>query len=76
MTATSAFDARGTLGLAREVPVGLLDIELVAEVETDADDAALEKLAQLTDRYCVVGQSLAQPPRLRIRRASGDSSVT
>jgi hypothetical protein len=37
-------------------------------VETDADDAALEKLAQLTDRYCVVGQSLAKPPRLQIRR--------
>jgi uncharacterized OsmC-like protein len=68
MTATSAFDARGTLGLSREAPVGLLDIELVAEVETDADDAALEKLAQLTDRYCVVGQSLAKPPRLQIRR--------
>ena len=66
--ATGAFDARGTLGLSREVPVGLLDVELTADVETDADDAALDKLAQLTERYCVVGQSLAEPPSLHIRR--------
>ena len=70
ISATSAFDARGTLGLSREVPVGVLDIELTADVETDADDAALEKLAQLTERFCVVGQSLAQPPAIQIRRAT------
>ena len=70
VSATSAFDARGTLGLSREVPVGISDIELTADVETDADDAALDKLAVLTERYCVVGQSLAKPPHLLIRRIS------
>ncbi len=68
--ATGAFDARGTLGLSHEVPVGLVDVELTAEVETDADDVALDKLAQLTERYCVVGQSLNEPPSLHIRRMS------
>jgi uncharacterized OsmC-like protein len=68
--ATGAFDARGTLGLSREVPVGVIDVQLTAEVETDADDATLKKLGQLTERYCVVGQSLATPPPIRIRRAS------
>jgi uncharacterized OsmC-like protein len=72
IVATGAFDARGTLGLSRDVPVGLIDVELIAEVETDADDAALEKLAQLTERYCVVGQSLAEPPSLHIRRIPPD----
>src|SRR5215203_4089835 len=37
---------------------------VVADLQTDADDATLAKLAELTERYCVVGQSLAQPPRL------------
>jgi uncharacterized OsmC-like protein len=73
--ATGAFDARGTLGLAREVPVGLLDVELTAVVQTDADDGALDKLAQLTERYCVVGQSLAEPPHLTIRRRSAAEIV-
>lgn len=75
IVANSAFDARGTLGLARDVPVGLLDIELIAEVATDADDAALDRLASLTERYCVVGQSLATPPHLRIQRVSDPSGA-
>jgi uncharacterized OsmC-like protein len=43
-------------------------IQLVAEVDTDADDQALARLAELTERYCVVAQSLAQLPSLRIQR--------
>ncbi|MGY1724760.1 hypothetical protein [Blastococcus sp. SYSU DS0533] len=44
-----------------------------AQVDTDAaaDDAALAKRAQLTERYCVVAQSLAAPPQLAVRRAAG-----
>lgn len=62
------FDARGTLGLSREVPVGVSDLDVVFTLDTDADDAALAKLGELTERYCVVGQSLAQPPRIVVRR--------
>jgi uncharacterized OsmC-like protein len=63
------FDARGTLGMARDVPVGATDIVVIATIDTDADDAQLERLAVSTERYCVVGQSLAQPPRIEVRRA-------
>jgi uncharacterized OsmC-like protein len=69
LTARAEMDARGTLGVSREAPVGLHDIEVVAELDTDADDATLAKLAQLTERYCVVAQTLAQPPHLVVRRA-------
>ena len=64
------FDARGTLGISRDVPVGVQEVSIVAEVQTDADDATLAKLAELTERYCVVGQSLAQVPSITVRRAA------
>ncbi|SNS54151.1 Uncharacterized OsmC-related protein [Geodermatophilus saharensis] len=69
LTARGDMDARGTLGVARDVPVGFGSIAVDAVLDTDADDATLERLAQLTERYCVVAQSLAQPPRLTVRRA-------
>ena len=65
-------DARGTLGVSREAPVGLGDIQVVVELDTDADDATLAKLAELTERDCVVTQTLARPPHLTIRRAAGE----
>jgi uncharacterized OsmC-like protein len=69
--ADTEMDARGTLGVSREARVGLGEIEVVAELDTDADDAALAKLADLTERYCVVAQTLTLPPRLIVRRAAG-----
>jgi uncharacterized OsmC-like protein len=68
--ATGMFDARGTLGVSRDVPIGLQDVSIVAELQTDADDVTLAKLGELTERYCVVAQSLAQPPSISIRRRS------
>ncbi len=68
--ADGVFDARGTLGVSRAVPVGITDITVSAEVESDADDAMLERLATLTERFCVVGQSLREPPRVVVRRSS------
>lgn len=70
LRADGEFDARGTLGLDRDVPVGITGIRIVATLVTDADDAALERLARSTERYCVVGQTLAVPPTVRIRRAT------
>ena len=69
LRASSEMDARGTLGVSREAAVGLGDITVVAELDTDADDATLTKLAELTERYCVVARTLARPPHLTIRRA-------
>lgn len=69
LTAESTFDARGTLGLDREVPVEVGPIVVTAVLDTDADDAQLAKLAELTGRYCVVGRSLREEPVIEIRRA-------
>jgi len=69
LRASTEMDARGTLGISREAKVGLHDIDLVAELDTDADEATLAKLGQLTERYCVVAQTLASPVHLTVRRA-------
>lgn len=66
--ATGMFDARGTLGVSRDVPVGVQEISIVAELQTEADDATLVKLGELTERYCVVAQSLAQMPSIVVRK--------
>jgi uncharacterized OsmC-like protein len=71
LRAGTEMDARGTLGVSREAKVGLGDIDLVAELDTDADEGTLAKLAQLTERYCVVAQTLATPVHLTIRQAAG-----
>ena len=70
LQAKGHFDARGTLGVSPDVPVGVHDIELIAELDTDADDQVLARLAALTERYCVVAQSLAEPPSLKIVRTA------
>jgi len=54
-------DFRGTMGVSREVPVGFTAIRIMVELQTPADDASLSKLQELTDRYCVVAQSLRTP---------------
>ncbi|WP_256793561.1 OsmC family protein [Terrabacter sp. Ter38] len=66
--AEATFDARGTLGVDRTAPVGILGPRVVAEVTTDADDTTLQRLATATERYCVVGQSLREPPSIEVRR--------
>jgi uncharacterized OsmC-like protein len=69
LRAEAYFDARGTLGIDRAVPVGVQEVVLTAVVDSDADDVGLERLARSTERYCVVGQSLRVPPRIVVRRA-------
>jgi uncharacterized OsmC-like protein len=70
LSADGMIDVQGTLGLSRDVPVGVQDIHVVAVLQTDADDATLAKLAELTERYCVVAQSLGQRPTITIERAA------
>ena len=57
-------DFRGTLGVDRAAPVGFSAIRLSFELNTDADEADLETLRRLTERYCVVYQTLASGPDL------------
>ena len=70
LQASAMFDARGTLGVAREAPVGVQDVVVAFALDTDADDADLERLARSTERYCVVGQSLRDPVRIIVRRSA------
>jgi uncharacterized OsmC-like protein len=55
-------DFRGTLGVDRETPVGFSSVRVRFELETDADADELATLLKLTERYCVVYQSLAHSP--------------
>ena len=57
-------DFRGTLGVSKETPVGFQNIRLAVELDTDATPEQLDKLLQLTKRYCVVYQTLANPPQM------------
>jgi uncharacterized OsmC-like protein len=69
LRADAVFDARGTLGIDRSAAVGIQDLVVSVEVTGDVDDASLQRLAHSTERYCVVGQSLREPPRVVVRRA-------
>jgi uncharacterized OsmC-like protein len=59
-------DFRGTLGVAKDAPVGFRDIRLKFLLDTDAERAQLDKLLQLTERYCVVYQTLRGAPSITI----------
>jgi uncharacterized OsmC-like protein len=60
-------DWRGTLGVSKEVEVGFSDIRLRFDLETDADDEQLATLLKLTERYCVVMQTLRSAPSIDAR---------
>lgn len=62
-------DFRGTLGVAKEVPVGFADIRLRFEIDSDATDEQLATLLKLTERYCVVLQTLRSAPAISARVA-------
>src|SRR3954447_10043444 len=57
-------DFRGTLAVDRDAPVGFSSIRLAFELDTDADPEQLQTLLKLTERYCVVLQTLAKAPEL------------
>ena len=59
-------DFRGTLGVAKEAPVGFQRIRLYFDLDTDASEEELSTLIRLTERYCVVYQTLRQPPEITV----------
>jgi uncharacterized OsmC-like protein len=59
-------DFRGTLGVAKDAPVGFTDIRLRFALDTDASEEQLATLIKLTERYCVVYQTLRQPPAIEV----------
>jgi uncharacterized OsmC-like protein len=62
-------DFRGTLGVSKDAQVGFQEIRLGFDLDTDASPEQLEALFRLTERYCVVLQTLRQPPAVRLTPA-------
>ena len=59
-------DFRGTLGVSKDVPVGFARIRLHFDLDTDATVVQIATLLRLTERYCVIYQTLTNPPRIDI----------
>ena len=68
LRAEGDLDFRGTLGLAKDVPVGFQNIRLEIMLDTDASEEQLATLLRLTERYCVVYQTLRHPPAIAVTR--------
>jgi uncharacterized OsmC-like protein len=66
VAAEGDLDFRGTLGIAKEAPVGFAQIRLHFEVDTDAPQEKLDQLLKLTERYCVVYQTIRNGPPVNI----------
>ena len=66
VSAEGDLDFRGTLGVSREAPVGFRDIRLRFDLDTDAPADKVESLIKLTERYCVVYQTLRTPAKLAL----------
>jgi uncharacterized OsmC-like protein len=66
VSAEGDVDFRGTLGVSKEAPVGFRGIRLSFEIDADATKEQIAKLVELTERYCVVYQTLAKPPPVTV----------
>jgi len=66
VAAEGDLDFRGTLGVAKDAPVGFRDIRLRFHLDTDATEEQRATLVRLTERYCVVLQTLRKPPPIAV----------
>ncbi len=66
LTAEGDLDFRGTLGVSKEASVGFSNIRLNFDLDTDADEEQLATLIKLTERYCVVFQSISNTPEMTV----------
>src|SRR6188472_4091486 len=71
VVAEGDLDFRGTLGVAKDAPVGFAQIRLRFEVETEAAQDKLDQLLKLTERYCVVYQTLKAGPPIEVKLNRG-----
>jgi len=69
VTAEGDLDFRGTLGVAKDAPVGFAQIRLRFELDTDAAQDRLDQLLKLTERYCVVYQTIRNGPQVEVTMA-------
>jgi uncharacterized OsmC-like protein len=68
LVAEGDLDFRGTLGVAKDAPVGFREIRLRFDLDSDASEEQLNKLLELTERYCVVMQTIRNAPPVRVSR--------
>ena len=66
VSAEGDLDFRGTLGVAKDAPVGFGEIRLTFDLQTSEPQERIDQLTKLTERYCVVFQTLAKPPVLNL----------
>src|SRR6195256_2708646 len=71
VSAEGDLDFRGTLGVAKDAPVGFAEIRLRFDVDSDAPQEKLDQLLKLTERYCVVYQTLKSGPPIEVKLARG-----
>ena len=69
VSAEGDLDFRGTLGVAKDAPVGFAQIRLRFDVDTDAPQDKLDQLLKLTERYCVVYQTIRSGPPVEVKLA-------
>ena len=67
VSAEGDLDFRGTLGVAKDAPVGFAQIRLTFDVDTDAPQEKLDQLLKLTERYCVVYQTIKNGPPVEVK---------
>lgn len=66
VSAEGDLDFRGTLGVAKDAPVGFRTVRLRFDLDTDESEERIATLTKLTERYCVIYQTLANPPPLQL----------
>lgn len=76
LRAEGLLDFRGTLGVSKEAPVGFTQIRLLYDLQTDADAEQLATLWKLTERYCVVYQTLKAGTAVEVCTATGSLTTT
>lgn len=69
VTVEGDLDFRGTLGVSKEAPVGFADIRLKFDLDTNASEEQLDTLIRLTERYCVVKQTIENPTKVNVSRS-------
>jgi uncharacterized OsmC-like protein len=69
VSAEGDLDFRGTLGVAKDTPVGFAQIRLTFDVDTDEPQEKLDQLLKLTERYCVVYQTIKAGPQVEVKMA-------
>ena len=69
VSAEGDLDFRGTLGVAKDAPVGFAQIRLRFDLDTDAPQDKLDQLLKLTERYCVVYQTIKAGPPVEVKLA-------